>query len=219
MKLDTLRTRLEAALAACAAKGGRCEPLEIGDPADEEELRTVEVQLGRALPRSLRKALALSREVRMRWFLPEELSPPAPLQEIFSGDCFFSLRELTALEESRQGWVRASFPDEADPYDRVWHEKLPFAAVPNGDLLAIDLRAGDDGPVVYLSHDDGAGHGRVFGASFEDFLERATLLGCPGNEDFQMMPFLGEGGLEPWGENAGRWRRWFGLRADDLWAT
>lgn len=85
--------------------------------------------------------------------------------------------------------------------------------VPNGDYIAFDLCSSLEAPVVYLSHDGGEGHGYVLGNSFQEFIEQWSLLGCPGNEDWQMMPFISSptSGLEPYGENAEHWREWFGL--------
>jgi hypothetical protein len=105
---------------------------------------------------------------------------------------------------------RAGLPDPDDPYDRVWHGKYPLLRVPNGDLVAVDA----DGQVVYLSHDDGEGHGYVLGQDVFDFLERWTALGCPGPEDWQWLPFTSgsDQGLDPEGENGRSWRAWFGIR-------
>ncbi|MBV9851382.1 MAG: hypothetical protein JO250_17065 [Armatimonadetes bacterium] len=79
--------------------------------------------------------------------------------------------------------------------------------------MAFDLSVVLDAPVVYLSHDGGEGHGCRLGDNFRDFTERHSLLGCPGNEWWQMMPFLNDAGsgLDPDGRNARQWRQWFGL--------
>ena len=67
--------------------------------------------------------------------------------------------------------------------------------------------------MVYLSHDDGEGHGFRLGDNFADFIDRWTLLGCPGAEDWQMLPFIhsSTSGIDPWCENARRWRQCSGL--------
>jgi len=86
----------------------------------------------------------------------------------------------------------------------------------NGDIIALHLDGDGSAPVAYLSHDDGEGHGRVLGWSVLDFLDRWTLLGCPGPEDWQMLPFMHPDApyLDPEGENARAWRAWMGLRFD-----
>ena len=100
-----------------------------------------------------------------------------------------------------------------DSYDAVWHDVLGFHEVANGDLLAFDLTIPSH-PVVYLSHDDGDGHGYQLGANFADFIDRLTRLGCIGSEDWQMMPFLASPTslLGPDCENARLWRDIFGLK-------
>jgi hypothetical protein len=87
--------------------------------------------------------------------------------------------------------------------------------IPNGDYLGIDLSAGHHGEVVYLSHDDGDGHGYVLGADILDFLRRWTMLGCPGPEDWQWLPFTPSetSMLEPNGAAARKWRKLLGLEA------
>lgn len=105
------------------------------------------------------------------------------------------------------------FPDPDDPYDRVWHHKLPFMEVGNGDYLALDLDRDARGRVIYLSHDDGEGHGRAMAASFEDLLVRWIPLACPGAEDWQWLPFCSrpDGGIDPWSEAAREWTALVGL--------
>lgn len=98
----------------------------------------------------------------------------------------------------------------ADPdndYDRVWHNKLGFMTVANGDIIAFDLDdPGDDKKVVYLSHDDGEGHGHTLGDSFLAYFSNLLLIGGCGNEDWQMIPFLGPSGLDPDCGNAKTYR-------------
>ncbi len=104
--------------------------------------------------------------------------------------------------------MEVCFPDITNDYDRVWHNKLAFQEVGNGDLIAVDLHPEQAGKIVYLSHDDGEGHGLVLAASFRDFIERWVQLACTGGEDWQWLPFINEGieGLDPAGVNAGVWR-------------
>lgn len=66
----------------------------------------------------------------------------------------------------------------------------------------------DIAPVVYLSHEGGEGHGRVLGHSMLDFIDRWTLLGCVGPEEWLMLPFLHREApyLDPVGESAQQWR-------------
>lgn len=122
-------------------------------------------------------------------------------------------RVLVALEQERQGWVRNCFPDPNDSYDRIWHNKLAFQDVGNGDMLALDLRVVDS-PVVYLSHEGDDFHGTILAHNFLDFVDRWSLLGFVGAEDWQLEKFVNSpsDGLDPNGDNAKMWREWFGLK-------
>ena len=206
--------RWQAALNACQRKGGEASELVIAPPASAEAVAQVEAELGVILPVSFRKVLTnFSAEVNIYWFLPNDLDLPVPYKPIFSGDCSWSLSRMPGIAHWYLEWVETNFFNPNDPYDRVWQDKLAFAEVPNGDNIAFDLMFMPDPPVVYLSHNDGEGHDYRLGDNFIDFMERWSLLGCPGNEDWQMMPFLpnATSGLDAYGENARKWREWFGL--------
>lgn len=206
--------RWQASLDACQRLGGETLEFIVAPPAREAAVAQLEAEIGRALPTSFRKVLTeFSEHLQVVWFLPDNKQLPQELREIFSGDCCWGLSQMREVAESYRLWLETNFFNLEDPYERVWHNKLAFAQVPNGDLLAFDLNFVPDPPVVYLSHDDGDGHGYRLGDNFIDFIDRWSLLGCPGNEDWQMMPFLpnATGGLDPYGENARKWREWFGL--------
>jgi len=214
---STWQTRWEAALTACERLGGAARPLEIAPPATEDEVIAIERALGYPLPASFRTILtAFSKRVSFAWFLPRPFPLPHPLRGIFCGQCQWDIARLLALEEERQGWITQVFPNRDDPYDRVWHQKLAFMPIQNGDYLTIDLQAGDDGPVVYASHDDGEGHGYAFGANFIDFIDRWTQLGCPGGEDWQILPFVESAisYINPHSTNAANWKGIIDLRID-----
>ncbi len=205
--------RWEAALDACGKLGGETPQLVIKPPATNEELERVEAELGMRLPESFRTVLSeFSSTVELRWHLPD-VWPPGDLRQIFSGECRWDLSELPELEENRRGWIDVVFPNIDDPYDRVWHNKLTFLAVANGDMLALDLSAAPECPVIYLSHECDEAHGYILGDNFIDFIDRWSLLGCPGSEDWQLTPFISSptSGIDPNCENARKWREWFGL--------
>ena len=70
---------------------------------------------------------------------------------------------------------------------------MGFMNVPNGDVIAFDMKESEINPsVVYLSHDDGA---------------------C-GNEDWQMLPFCldAQSGIVSDCENAKEYRKLIGLQ-------
>ena len=56
---------------------------------------------------------------------------------------------------------------------------MGFMNVPNGDVIAFDMKESEINPsVVYLSHDDGEGHGYILGKDFNTYLEQLLLVGC-----------------------------------------
>lgn len=205
-------SRWQAALDACERKGGKQGKISIGPPATLEGVIEVEGAFGQPLPPSFRKVLLdFSAEVEVNWWFRDDIQPPEPYQEIFCGDCTWSLARMSDIAHWYQEWLKVL--DINNPYDRVWYGKLAFAEVGNGDNLAFDAERAEDAPVIYLSHDGGKGHGHRLGDNFIDFVERYSLLGCPGYEDWQMMPFLPDAtsGLDAYGVNAQKWREWFGL--------
>jgi hypothetical protein len=178
-------------------------------------LQQVQRELQCSLPDSFRRVLLeYSSAVQVEWQFPGDYEVPAPFHDIFAGECSWDLQKLPKLWQTYQTWVAESFSNCDDPYDMVWHSKLAFAVVGNGDMLAIELGLGDQQPVVYLSHDDGEGHGYWLGADFCDFIDRFTQLGCPGYEDWQWLPFVAgrHSFLDPRGANALAWCKWFGIR-------
>lgn len=107
------------------------------------------------------------------------------------------------------------FPNKEDPYDAVWHGKLAFHEVGNGDYLAIDLSKPGREPVVYLGHDDGEGHGVEMANNFKEFVLVSSRLGCVGGEDWQWLPFFEKGNsfISADCENARNFRDVLGINA------
>jgi len=236
MLWDSWTQRCNAVTNACQRLDIDCRECTISPPASEREVETVEVKLGRPIPVSFRNVLTgYASHLELRWFLQknpkpgkfrdfflafykreeklqEWIDPPKQFEGIFSGHCYWDLSNLVNLEKVRQDWVENCFPNIEEPYDAVWHNKLAFLPVGNGDMLAIDLLV-EEGPVVYLSHEDGNLHGTVLGKDFADFIDRWSMIGFVGAEDWQLENFIhpGTDGLDPYGENAKAWREWFGL--------
>jgi hypothetical protein len=206
--------RWNAALEACTKLGGEAKELIISEPATENEIQAVEAELGIRLPEGFRSVLLnFAAKVSFSWFLPDTPEPPSEMEGIFCGDCTWDLAKFGEIDKERQGWIREVFPDADNLYHAVWHNKLAFHQVGNGDYLAIDLNLSATSPVVYLSHDDGKGHGYHLGRNFVDFIECWSMLGCPGAEDWQWLPFTSSStsGIDPRCKNAQIWRDWFGL--------
>ncbi|MHC4402971.1 MAG: SUMF1/EgtB/PvdO family nonheme iron enzyme [Planctomycetota bacterium] len=211
-----------AALAACEGQPGK-QPREVAGkplprlrvdpPATAEEVDAVEQELGIELPAAFREVvLKFSKCVDVAWQLSGEVEPPDPFRLVSSGGCGWDLSRLAEIDGRRREMIAAAFDDPSDPYHAVWHQKLAFHEVPNGDYLALDL-ASEGSAVVYLSHDDGSGHGYELGADFIDFVDRHSRLGVPGPEDWQWLPFTSDRTslLDPDGERAAQWRKWFGM--------
>lgn len=205
------RSRWEEALAACAHVGSQETRLDVGLPASPSDLAPIEAVLGLTIPESFRDVLLrYASHIDFFWFFAKEVE--SPFAGIFRGTCEWDLAALPYLEQNRRDWIETCFPDPEEPFGSVWHNKLAFAEVGNGDVLAIDLLAKGN-PVVYVSHDNPEIHGWRLGNNFADFIDRWTQLGCVGAEDWQLRHFLPSptSGLDSTGASAQIWRRWFGI--------
>ncbi|MDF2234052.1 SMI1/KNR4 family protein [Albimonas sp. CAU 1670] len=211
---EPLRKYWESIAAAIEELGGDVQDLRIGAPASPEAVDAVERRLGLALPDPFKTVLmGFSGSAAFRWSMPSELQLPDEFREIFCGDISWSLERLADAEESRRIWVRECFPDPSDAYDRHWHDKLAFYEVGNGDHLAVDLSSEHLGAIVYLSHDDGKGHGLAMADSFERLILHWSLIGGVGGEDWQWIPFYDpqSSKIDPYGEAARRFRDLIGF--------
>jgi cell wall assembly regulator SMI1 len=171
--------------------GGEVKSFSVEEPATKEDVQFLEEKLGISLPPSMKEVLLnFSRKVEFRWFFPDKLELEGELSEIFSGDRHWSLEWLYDFNKSKDNWIKECFPNKKDPYDVVWHNKFAFHEVGNGDYLAIDMSLPGFEPVVYLSHDDGEGHGIKLAENFKEFLFVSSRLGCVGGEDWQLLPFI-----------------------------
>jgi hypothetical protein len=212
---DAWENRFAAFLKAIENIGGEAEGYLIKPSANALDVKKVEKQLGYSLPQSFVKVvLEYTRGMEISWSLPDEDDFEAPLPKeldgLFASDVRWSLDEIISVEGERKRWETKVFPDPDNEYDVVWHNKLAWLEVGNGDFLAFDLNISDDPPIVYLSHDDGEGHGCVLGANFLDFLDRWTRIGCVGCEDWQLLPFIKDEtiGIDDQSDNAQTWRSW-----------
>lgn len=184
-----------------------------------EEIEEAEKKLKISIPPSLREFfLKYSKKLEFFASLKDEFCENLPdeLSSIFCASIEISLDSLIRTEESRQGWVEYCFTDENNEYDKVYYNKLGFIGVMNGDIIALDLNdKKEDHSVVYLSHDEGEGHGYILGNSFNEFLENYIAIGLCGEEDWQMLPFIKDStsGINPNCPNAITYRKlvfsWF----------
>lgn len=205
---------LENLLSRLDKLGIETRELVFESPATEEELLTIEEKLGYKIPEDFRNTcLTVSKHCEFRWFLPDEFELPDEFDEIFCGDLHWGTKFILQFNENKDGWEKEVFPNLEDEYDKVWHNKFAFYEVGNGDLIAIDLDTDTYGQIVYLSHDDGEGHGYVMANSFTELLRNWVQLACPGGEDWQWLPFIDNktNGINPNSENAKKWQKLLGI--------
>ena len=215
---ELFKKRLNLFLSKIEALGGEVEPLTIEKPATEEEIKAVEEQLGYILPPHFREVLLENTaHLEFGWDIDdiideEDISLPDKLAEIFRGKLLFGLDLLLDYEENRQDWEGEVYPNSDKEYDRVWHNKMSFFQVGNGDYIAIELEPENYGKVVYLSHDGSENHGLYIADNFKEFLMNYAAVGCTGGEDWQWEPFYTKGkGIDPTSKNAKTWYKVLGI--------
>jgi cell wall assembly regulator SMI1 len=216
MGTGNLRDQLQRILAHLAGRGYDARPLIFEPPATVAEVRDLESRLKCELPPSFRDVLlTISKHVKFAWFAPKEREYPPPFRSNFCGDLHWSLDLTQKFNENKDEWVREVFPNPEDAYDAVWHNKLAFYEIMNGDYLGIDLSPDTFDQIVYLSHDDGEGHGHVMAESLEGLIDRWVPLACTGGEDWQWLPFTNHRTtlIDPGGANATQWRSLLGLES------
>ncbi|WP_313894427.1 SMI1/KNR4 family protein [Psychrobacillus sp.] len=214
MDYELLKDRVAMIAARIQEIGGEVQEVVIGEPALLEKIIQTEEQLGLKLPESFRKVLLeFSGDFSLRWFLPDDMEQPNEFSGIFCGTPHWNLERFPQLEQGKMEWIDNVFPNDKDEYDVVWHNTLAFCEVPNGDYLAFDMNTGNDASIVYLSHDDGEGHGYKIANNFIELLENWSRVAFVGCEDWQWLPFTtsSESGINADGDAAKRFRTWIGL--------
>ena len=220
---ELFKKRLNLFLEKIEDLGGEVEPLTIEKPATEEEIKAVEAKLGYTLPPHFREVLLENTaHLEFGWDIDdiideEDISLPDKLAEIFRGKLLFGLDLLLDYEEDRQDWEGEVYPNSDKEYDRVWHNKMSFFQVGNGDYIAIELEPENYGKVVYLSHDGSENHGLYIADNFKEFLMNYAAVGCTGGEDWQWEPFYTKGkGIDPSSKNAKTWYKVLGINPKEL---
>ena len=215
---ELFKKRLDLFLEKIEDLGGETDPLTIEKPATEEEIKAVEAKLGYTLPPHFREVLLENTtHLEFGWDIDdiideEDISLPDKLAEIFRGQLLFGLDLLLDYEDDRKGWVKEVYPDYNNEYDRIWHNKMSFHQVGNGDYIAIELEPENYGKIVYLSHDGSENHGLYIASSFKEFLMNYAAIGCIGGEDWQWEPFYTKGkGIDPTSKNAKTWYKVLGI--------
>ena len=220
---ELFKKRLNLFLEKIEDLGGEVEPLTIEKSATEEEIKAVEAKLGYTLPPHFREVLLENTaHLEFGWDIDdiideEDISLPDKLAEIFRGKLLFGLDLLLDYEGDRQDWEGEVYPNSDKEYDRVWHNKMSFFQVGNGDYIAIELEPENYGKVVYLSHDGASNLGTYLADNFKEFLMNYSSVGCTGGEDWQWEPFYTEGkGIDPTSDNAQAWQKVLGINPKEL---
>ena len=220
---ELFKKRLNLFLEKIEDLGGEVEPLTIEKPATEEEVQAVEAKLGYTLPTHFREVLLENTaHLEFWWDIDdiideEDISLPDKLAEIFRGKLLFGLDLLLNYEEDRQDWEGEAYPNSDKEYDRVWHNKMSFFQVGNGDYIAIELEPENYGKVVYLSHDGSENHGLYIADNFKEFLMNYAAVGCTGGEDWQWESFYTKDkGIDPTSKNAKTWYKVLGINPKEL---
>ena len=209
MHYDVLLERIKTIQLTIEKSGGKVTEFIHNPPATIDQVSHIEKLLEHELPASFRKVLLeFSSKFSFKWFFDEDVELPNEFREIFSGRIHWDLNALIYLKEEVEGWIDNVFSDIENEYDLVWHNKLAFCDVGNGDFLAFDLNHSDDSSIIYLSHDDGEGHGYTLANSFVELLENWSRIAFVGEEDFQWLLFTEslDSRLVPDGEAAKRFR-------------
>ena len=220
---ELFKKRLNLFLEKIKDLGGEVEPLTIEKPATENEIKAVEAKLGYTLPPHFREVL-LENTAHLEFYwdvndvtIEDESIIPDALAHIYCGELLFGLDLLLGYEESRKGWEEDVYPNYNNEYDRVWHNKMAFHQVGNGDYIAIELEPENYGKVVYLSHDGSENHGLYISDNFKEFLMNYAAVGCTGGEDWQWEPFYTKGkGIDPTSKNAKTWYKVLGINPKEL---
>lgn len=209
-----MKQKLETILNKITTIGGDCRPLVFENPATENELIAIESQLGYKIPDEFRNILlTVSSHLEFKWFLGDDFELPYEFREIFCGELHWGTNFIVDFNKRKERWIKECFPDATNKYDKVWHNKFAFQEVGNGDYLSIDISDENYGKIVYLSHDDGDGHGFIMSNSFGQLLTDWVDIGCPGGEDWQWLPFTTNqfSGIDSECENAIKWKKLIGL--------
>jgi hypothetical protein len=189
---------------------------EVDPPLAWQHVDRLAAAIGRPIPDALRQFLCVgARRVECAYaYGPdghglEALQAVLPDEsEIYGGARLGAAAELPEYARSAAAWARETWVAEEPDQRMLWEAGMPFAALDNGDYLALDTRgeAGDP-PVLYLCHDDSSS---VLAPSFTAFLTRWERLCYIGPEHWLLAPFRGpDGALDALSERAARLRELF----------
>ena len=184
--------------------------------------------VGTVLPAQLAWAMGQAGTWHFHWRTSPQDTPRGELSGCLSGgirgtvwcaDTVAALRADDALMSWAGAHAAACIDDdrdaEAESLLAFWRRHLAFHALPNGDMLALDLLHAEPQrqPVRYFSHEGEGLHGRLLAPDFFGFISRWTALGCVGAEWWSWVPFTVDSepdrsDLDPSCAFARRWVAW-----------
>lgn len=187
--------------ALAAKRGWKVAPLRIGLPASEAEVSALEAKHGRRVPPQLREILtSYAGRVEFGWHVPSHLMPLEKVHLPYTGGIRHLLWDMSHIDEHAipnfRGWREQISHDdlsEAPNRPEMWEHQFPFADLPNGDMLTIDVSGrAEPHPVRYFSHELEGIHGIAIAPDFVTFISEYSRLGCAGSEQNEWYPLLGE---------------------------
>jgi len=171
-----------------------------------------------SLLREVLKEYAKSIDISWSFDESTEDKIPEPFKgKVSSGWCYWDLDQLKDINHYKNELVQTCFIELDVPGAEQLLSTFAFLTVPNGDYLLIDMQA-PDAPIIYLSHEMDKMHGCRLGNSFIDFIEKWTLIGCVGPEDWQFEPFIKDvsAGIDANSPIATRFREFVGFDPHNL---
>lgn len=174
------------------SKGWDIHKLQIEKPATIEWINRIEKTTNQTFPDDFKTVLTqFSSAVRINWHMNDD--NVQEFNNIFCGAGYgyvWDAELLIDIYEDYQGWLQDCWTDPNDAYGGIYYDKVPFIAVPNGDLIAFNKEIIDGkSEVIYLSHDDGELHGKRLAKNFVEFIDKWSNIGLAGTEEWQMSPF------------------------------
>jgi len=190
------------------------DELVIKSPVSIAKVEEIENEFNFSYPTDFKTVLTkYSSGILFNWQIEHE-ETEGEFRQIFCGGGRGYLWDFETLRTDYSnylGSVNEAFPNLEDDYDRIWHNKIPFLDVPNGDVIAFDASGKkENGSVIYLSHDGSDFHGHRLAENFIEFISRWSNIGCVGTEDWQYEPFYDyeKMTLRDKGEAIDRWKQW-----------
>ncbi len=195
-------------------RGWDYDDIVIKEPLYEKQVEELETKLNIKYPTDFKKILTeYSSGIHFSWQMRGEKAN-GEYRGVFCGGGDGYLWNFESLEELYKdyiSWVENCFPNIEDEYDKIWHNKIPFLHVPNGDFIVFDVvEPMETSPIIYLSHEGDDFHGSCLANSFIEFITKWTNIGCVGTEDWQLEVFYDVDNKTLKGEGLiiDHWKQW-----------